>query len=42
MAMGMVAVLPLVARATRLVGTPGSVAGEKLTLPSRADVAVED
>ena len=42
MAIGKVAVLPLVARAMRLVETPGRVAGEKVTEPSIAEVAVED
>lgn len=39
MAMGTVAVLPETARPSRLVATPGRVAGEKLTVPSRDEVA---
>ena len=35
-----VAVLPEAARAARLVGTPGWVMGEKVTVPSIAEVAV--
>ena len=34
------AVLPVTARASRLVATPGSDAGVKVTVPSRAEVAV--
>ena len=35
-----VLVLPVAAKAMRLVGTPGIKAGAKLTIPSRAEVAV--
>ena len=34
--------LPVTARPTRLVATPGNDAGAKVTLPSRAEVAVAD
>lgn len=37
-----VAVEPEAASAWRVVATPGSDAGEKLTVPSRAEVAAED
>ena len=38
--MGTVAVLPVAAAAWRFVATPGRVAGEKVTVPSRAEVAM--
>ncbi|HUV68012.1 MAG TPA: hypothetical protein VMW15_00015 [Terracidiphilus sp.] len=37
----MVAVLPEAARPVRLVATPGRVAGAKVTVPERSEVAVE-
>jgi hypothetical protein len=40
MAMGTVAVLPEAAMARRLVATPGRVAGEKVTVPDRSEMAV--
>jgi hypothetical protein len=41
MAMGSVLELPVTANPMRLLGTPGKVAGAKLTVPSNAEVAVE-
>jgi hypothetical protein len=38
----MVEVLPLAATPSRLVATPGRVAGVNATVPSRAEVAVAD
>jgi hypothetical protein len=40
MAMGTVAVEPEAAIACKFVATPGRVAGEKVTVPSMAEVAV--
>ena len=41
MVMGRKAVLPVAAMPVRLVETPGRVAGEKVTMPERSEVAVE-
>ena len=41
MAMLTVLELPVAARPSRLVATPGIDAGAKVTVPSRAEVAVE-
>lgn len=42
MAIGTLAVFPEAARPRRLVAMPGSDAGMKMTVPSMAEVAVED
>jgi len=42
MAMARVLVLPVAASAERLVATPGSEVGAKVTVPSMAETAEED